>query len=121
LGEAGIAAKLDPDFVQAIREMDELEGVVEPRIAIEAGSTAGEDEDDGRASKRARIESRPAQAPLPIEPPPAPQQTGLLSAHALESLRYVAALKQAQPANAAYKPTKPGGLQALADYGSDDE
>ncbi|BGP46625.1 Pre-mRNA-splicing factor [Rhodotorula kratochvilovae] len=143
-GEKGIAKALDPEFVQRIRELDELEGRVGPRegdeqAQIEAPRSAEEDEDEGadRGKKRARMAPPPgatvaeqaaqnahAAAPPPPPPPaPAAAAGGILSAHAVDSLRYMAHLRQqkaaapAPPAAAA----KPVGLGALAAYGSDDE
>lgn len=130
-GEEGIAAALDPDFVQAVREMDEFEGIVEPRRpnAIEGqpepAEGDAEEEESGGRRKRQRIEAPPATAAAP--PPPAAQQKatpepqGILSAHALDSLKYLASIKQ-QPAPLQQKAApKPTGLGGLADYGSDSD
>lgn len=109
LGEAGIARGLDPEFVQAIREMDELEGVVEKR-AIDLPQ-----EEEESSNKRARIEP-----PLPLEPPTI--ATGLLSANALDSLKFMASLNKGTtmaPKASVVKAST--GLGALADYGSDSE
>lgn len=120
-GEAGIARGLDPEFVQAVREMDELEGVVEARVF----DHESEDYDgDVRSSKRARIE--PAEAPLAIEAPVAAtpvveKLSGLLSANALESLKYMASLRALGPAKVPVKVAAVSGLGGLAAYGSDDD
>ncbi|GAA5954158.1 hypothetical protein JCM21900_006947 [Sporobolomyces salmonicolor] len=129
-GERGIARALDPDFVQRVRELDELEGIVEPRRPADEGE--GEGDEDARAGKRQRIEieEAPRQPALPVAappPPPAPAPApagaaGILSAHAVDSLKYMAALrqqKQAQPL--VVKASTPAGLGGLAAYGSDDE
>ncbi|KAL8276608.1 hypothetical protein RQP46_010957 [Phenoliferia psychrophenolica] len=126
-GEEGIARGLDPDFVQSVREMDELEGIIEPRVP-DAGDY---EEGDVRGAKRARVEpaaAATANASLPIiaaAPTPAPptQAIGLLSANALDSLKYMASLRQAAPKAAAVKtaPAAPTGLGGLAAYGSDDD
>ncbi|GAA5946922.1 hypothetical protein JCM1841_004638, partial [Sporobolomyces salmonicolor] len=127
-GERGIARALDPDFVQRVRELDELEGTVEPRRPADEGDGEGDGDEDARAGKRQRIEieEEPRQPALPVEappPPPAPAgAAGILSAHAVDSLKYMAALrqqKQAQPV--VVKASTPAGLGGLAAYGSDDE
>ncbi|KAK4704339.1 hypothetical protein P7C70_g1874, partial [Phenoliferia sp. Uapishka_3] len=134
-GEAGIAKGLDPDFVQSVREMDELEGLVEPRTF---DAESGDYEGDVRGAKRARIEqvppplptgetptatsSAPAAAPVPSPPVVEPtQQMGLLSANAIESLKFMASLRQATPPVPKAAAPKPVGLGSLADYGSDDD
>lgn len=159
-GESGIQVSLDPEFVQRVRELDELEGKVAPRTAaaeIEAGEgqrqlTAGGDdgdeagEQDGRQAKRARIEAPPAAtvveeqarnnntaagpAPTTSTASAAPAAVGgILSGHAVDSLRVLAQLreKRLQEAKAngiAPAPPKsaaPTGLGGLAAYGSDDD
>ncbi|KPV76445.1 uncharacterized protein RHOBADRAFT_35091 [Rhodotorula graminis WP1] len=180
-GEKGITQVLDPEFVQRVRELDELEGRVGPREiegegeeaqaqaqgrleapqpqgAHEAGDEV-DDEGAGRARKRARVaaaapEAPPAAAtvveaqaravggapppPPPAAPGPAPAPglaSGILSAHAVDSLRYMAHLRQQKQgpaagagasaagvgAQAAVKAKPVVGLGALAAYGSDDE
>ncbi|BGP14295.1 hypothetical protein JCM10213_007732 [Rhodosporidiobolus nylandii] len=128
-GEAGIAKSLDPEFVQRVRELDELEGVVDvaPREPTPEPQQPG-----GPGVKRSREEIQAAeegQAQRAIEPPPATLAGGILSAHAVDSLRFMAQLRQqkgaapaaaAAPAKAVQAP-KPAGLGALADYGSDSE
>lgn len=136
-GEEGIAAALDPEFVQAVREMDEFEGLVEPRQpdadtgtpdASNRIENGDEEEDTGSRRKRQRIEApaavaQPAQpvAPTPTAEPP----KGILSAHALESLKYMASLKQQQQSQSAALPVKAPaattGLGGLAGYGSDSD
>lgn len=102
--------------------MDELEGIVEPRVFDPEGDDY---EGDVRGAKRARIEpATQAAAPLPVEAPPAPTPTqpmGLLSANALDSLKFMASLRQNAPP--APKPVaKPvSGLGGLAAYGSDSD
>lgn len=118
MGEAGIAKGLDPDFVQAIREMDELEGLVEPREASPVAQIESAEPATDRPNKRARIE-----APLPPpEPPAVVLPTGLLSAHALDSLKFVAGLRNGGDTTKKIL-AKPAivGLGALADYGSDSD
>ncbi|KAM0788215.1 hypothetical protein ACM66B_001372 [Microbotryomycetes sp. NB124-2] len=135
-GEDGIASRLDPDFVQAVREMDELEGIVEPRRpdAVEEQSDDEAPAENGRATKRARIEAPPTPAPGAKAAAPATQAAavpaatgqpkGILSAHALDSLKVLASMRQPQAAaapaqqKAAAPATALGGLAA---YGSDDE
>ncbi|GAA5957115.1 hypothetical protein JCM3765_005411 [Sporobolomyces pararoseus] len=129
-GAEGIAKALDPEFIQRIRELDELEGLVEPR--------RDEDEGEERGAKRARIEEgsttssdesqqQQQQPPLPLEAPPPPQQStlksGILSADAVGSLQFMASLRaQKGAAPVPIEKKKPaGGLGGLAAYGSDDE
>jgi hypothetical protein len=115
-----------------VRELDELEGIVVPREP----SPEQEQQEDERASKRQRIEPSAAaadsnaptsQAALPAPPPPQPTvASGILSAHAVDSLKYMASLREkraAQPVavKAAPAPVKSTGLGALADYGSDSD
>ena len=126
-GQDGIAKALDPDFVQAVREMDEFEGLVEPRKreAIEAPEAAQEEVDAGGRGKRARIEAPAPPAPAPAAAPaPAPEPTqpaGILSANAIDSLKYLASLNQQGTVKVAPKPAAPTGLGGLADYGSDSD
>lgn len=119
MGEEGIAKKLTPEFVDAVRELDALEKTApdwgpgtEEGLRILGRAPPSQDEDQDRGAKRARLE-----APTPAAPPPLPKATGLLSADALQSLQYVADLRKQQMA----APSKPSGLGSLAAYGSDDE
>ncbi|GAA6024751.1 hypothetical protein JCM10207_008885 [Rhodosporidiobolus poonsookiae] len=122
-GEAGIAKSLDPEFVQRIRELDELEGIAPPRER-----TPEPEQPEGPAVKRQRIEAPPTQEQEEQKQAPQPA-AGILSAHAVDSLRFMAALREkrlqeagggkAAPAPAAKKATT--GLGALAAYGSDDD
>ncbi|KAM0754723.1 Pre-mRNA-splicing factor CWC2 [Meredithblackwellia eburnea MCA 4105] len=140
-GEEGIARALDPAFVQSVREMDELDGLVEPRkFDPDSEDYSG----DVRSSKRARIEQPPPPtssstrdavesttqdstvATVPAPPPPEPTKPmGLLSANAIDSLKFMASLRQSASPTASIAPPKPAaavsGLGGLADYGSDDE
>lgn len=117
--------------------MDEFEGLVEPRQPDEVEQTGDEEqtgqehEEDGRR-KRQRIEGPAAQAltnqaaarpTAPALAPAAEPSKGILSAHALESLKYMASLKQQQQAQTNAPPVKAaaGGLGGLAGYGSDSE
>ncbi|GJN87317.1 hypothetical protein Rhopal_000265-T1 [Rhodotorula paludigena] len=142
-GEKALAQALDPEFVQRVRELDELEGRVAPRADGDdnAGEEEGEEE-EGRQKKRARIEALPAATVAEeqarnagaVAPPPAPAPapvpqapSGILSAHAVDSLRYMAALRHKTGGGAAPEvkkaaaPPAPAGLGGLAAYGSDDE
>ncbi|GAA5997211.1 hypothetical protein JCM5350_004172 [Sporobolomyces pararoseus] len=137
-GAEGIAKALDPEFIQRVRELDELEGLAEP--------LQEEDEGEERGAKRARIEQggpttnseggqqtqQQQQPPLPLEAPPPPQSSvlkssSILSADAVGSLQFMASLR-AQKGGAGAAPVpiekkKPaaGGLGGLAAYGSDDD
>lgn len=138
-GEAGIANALDPEFVQRVRELDELEGILPPREEGEGAEEGEEEEGQGR-EKRARIEppreeqEQEQQPPLPNEAPPPPQavapaKSGILSGDALGSLQFMASLKARGNGNggggpvkvAVEQPKKPMGLGGLAAYGSDDD
>lgn len=98
-----------------------MEGIVEARAA----NDPREDDGDVRSSKRARIEAPvvAAAAAVVVKPQPVTQPSGLLSANAMDSLKFMASIaKQSavipKPASA---PVVTGGLGGLADYGSDDE
>lgn len=133
LGQDGVAASLDPTFIEAVRQLDELEGRVAPRPGspppqIEGGSAEDGDQEDGRASKRLRLdppteasEPEPVVAQAPVEE----AKGGLLGASTLSNLRVLAEMgRGAAPVKAAPPPppaAKVGGLGGLADYGSDSE
>jgi len=113
-GEAGIAKKLPANLVRAVREMDELEGLVGAR-EDDFDDDAHDEEALARGSaKRQRIGGTHQPRAVAAPPPPA-QSNGLLSAAAMAGLQQVAALRQAAPAKPA------GGLAGLGDYGSDDD
>ena len=99
--------------------MDELEGIVEPRaFDLEGGDYEG----DVRGAKRARVDE-PAAAVEAAPAPPAPTQPiGLLSANAIDSLKFIASLRQAAPPAPKVVPkAAPTGLGSLAAYGSDSD
>lgn len=105
---------LTPDFVRSVREMDELEGVVEPLPEEDDGQE--EDEDEPSAKRQRMLEPTPADNTVPTS------VSGLLSNNALEGLKYVAAMKQKQKSTPAPAPASNAvGLGGLADYGSDSE
>jgi hypothetical protein len=127
LGAEGVAAKLTPEFVRQVRQLDELDGLVEP-LPEEDEEEEEAEGGEGRARKRARIENGDGNqqagegtAPQPSQPQQQQQQTGLLSAHALDSLKLVAKLKQQQQSKTGSSSAASGGLAGLASYGSDDE
>ncbi|GAA5913052.1 active spliceosome conformation promoter CWC2 [Sporobolomyces salmoneus] len=128
-GAEGISKALDPEFVQRVRELDELEGLVEPR---QDEDDEVQEEGEGRGAKRARIEQEPnqPQPPLPLEAPPPPASStlknGILSADAVGSLQFMASLRAQKgtgpvPIEAKKTTTTGGGLGGLAAYGSDDD
>ena len=136
LGQDGVAASLDPTFVEAVRQLDELEGRIAPREqspppqiqAVEAEADGG-DEGDGRATKRLRLDA-PAQASAPAPPLPMKEvKGGLLGASTLRNLRVLAEMGRgvAGPGAVQVKVAPPpplakvGGLGGLADYGSDSD
>ncbi|KAI0663858.1 hypothetical protein C8Q70DRAFT_953236 [Cubamyces menziesii] len=126
MGREAIQAKMDPRIVDAVRAMRALEEGVEVQD--------DEMDEDGRESKRQRlIEDAPQSLEPSPEPSPPPQQqqpqqaAGILSADALEGLKYFAEIRKktglgsaAPPPKAAAAPPPPQGL-GLADYASDDE
>jgi len=147
LGTEGIAARLDPEFVQAVRQQDELEG----RLVTSRGEEDEGDDDDNneeaqpRQGKKARIEAPPASssaaaptaattttkaAATHVTKAPAPLASGLLSSHALDSLKLAANMRGSSNAASApvlkvgieaSKPATATGLGGLADYGSDSD
>lgn len=112
LGEQGISGKLTEDFVRAVREMDELEGVVAP--------LAADEEDEEEAGSEAEADEPAAKRQRMIEPQPIATTSGLLSSNALQGLQYIAALK-AQQGPTSTKAGSGAGLGGLADYGSDSD
>lgn len=104
-GEKGITKALDPEFVARVREMDELEGTVEPLPQLPDQES---EDDEQPVAKRQRIEAKPQQVIA----------SGILSSSALEGLKMVAGLKERVPVKQATKKT--AGLANLA-YGSDSD
>lgn len=121
LGKKGIGSKLTPEFIDAVRRMDELEGLVKERgydpddvRAIEGSSTNGKRpaiEDatangngtsvvEQQVSKKSRTEassSAVSAAPAKVST----QAKGLLSGSALDSLKKAAALRKLKQQKAA--------------------
>ncbi|EIW84378.1 hypothetical protein CONPUDRAFT_49707 [Coniophora puteana RWD-64-598 SS2] len=145
MGQEAIKARMDPRIVDAMRSVRALEEGVVLDADSEFADGAMEEEEgeegdtDGEPrGKRRRIEG-PAQATLtPPEseeeqPGPVPQPQGLLSADALEGLKFFAEIRRrngssgpvanVRPAAAAPAPRalNEGGGLGLADYGSDAE
>ena len=113
IGTAGIASKLDPGMVDAMRAIRALEGqsLDEPLA----------EEDEEPPSKRRKLETPVEDQQDEDEEDEAeeaePQKAGLLSNETLEGLRVLAEMrKKATPS----KPGKPG-LSSLANYGSDED
>lgn len=105
-GEKGITKALDPEFVARVREMDELEGIVEPLPQLPDQESASEE--DEPVAKRQRIEAKPVVSSVP----------GILSSSALEGLKGVAGLREKVPIK--QQQAKKVGLASLA-YGSDSD
>ena len=112
IGTAGIASKLDPGMVDALRAIRALEGETLDELLVE--------EAEEPPSKRRKIDN-----PVEYEPDEdeeegeemeEPQKAGLLSAETLQGLRALAEMRKK------VKPSKPGkpGLSSLAEYGSDE-
>ncbi|KAI0775120.1 hypothetical protein BD413DRAFT_662477 [Trametes elegans] len=126
MGREAIQAKMDPRIVEAVRSMRALEEGVD----MDAEDDSPE---DGRESKRQRLveEAEPSEEQV-VEPPPSLQQeqpqqnSGILSADALEGLKYFAEIRKKNGLGLAAPPPKvaaappPQGL-GLGDYASDDE
>jgi len=108
IGTAGIASKLDPGMVDAIRAIRALEGgsLDEPLV----------EEAEGPPSKRRRLDTPEEDEPDEDEGEEEPQKAGLLSTGTLQGLRILAEMRKK------VTPSKPGkpGLSSLADYGSDE-
>lgn len=121
MGQEVIRSKMDPRIVDAMRTIRALE---DGDVLDEEGNVVQDDGDDSGEpeSKRRRLDvEAPSPSPPPSEAPSKP--VGLLSADAMEGLKYFAEIRQqngasfVQPRSA---PTAPIGLN-LAGYGSDDE
>lgn len=106
--------------MHSVREMDELEGLVQP---------LPEPEDDGQAEQDDNGDQPPAKRQRVLESAPAPvsaqlpTSSGLLSSSALEGLKAVAAMRNKQPVapSAPAAPKAAAGLGGLADYCSDSD
>ena len=126
IGREAIQARMDPRIMDAMRSMRALEDGVELELAEEDAML----EDDGRGAKRQRLiedaqQDEEEEVSLPPEPQPE-QQSGILSADALEGLKYFAEIRRRNGLGPAAPPPKvaappvTGGL-GLGDYASDDE
>ena len=122
MGQEAIKARMDPRVVDAMRAVRALEdGDVLDEDGLEVQEVDVELDENDHAAKRRRIDVED-NSPPPSPPEEPPQPTGILSAGALEGLKYFAEIKKrnggAQP-RAAPQPLKSG--LGLADYGSDGE
>jgi len=109
IGTAGIASKLDPGMVDALRAIQALEGASLDDPLVE--------EVEEPPSKRRKIETSIEDEPDEDEEEgeEEPPKAGLLSAETLQGLRVLAEMRMKVTSS---KPGKPG-LSSLADYGSD--
>lgn len=119
MGREAIQAKMDPRIVDAVRSIRALED----GDVLEDGDAMEDSEENGPPAKRRRLELEPDPEP---EGERQPQRTGLLSADALEGLKYFAEIRKrnalAVPVVRMAPPPKlPTEGLGLADYGSDDE
>jgi hypothetical protein len=124
MGQEAIRARMDPKIIDAMRAVR----------ALEDGDILGEDDDEGdlgaddsemhdepqeeRGAKRQRLEIEGG--PTSEEPP---KPVGLLSADALEGLKYFAEIRkrnEVAPVPRRPPPAPTTGL-GLADYGSDED
>ena len=123
IGREAIQAKMDPRIVDAMRSIRALEDGVE--LDVDDGQ-----EDEVRGAKRQRMiedSEEPEQEEDPYVPEPQPQQTtGILSADAMEGLKYFAKIRRknglgsaAAPKTAPMPPPATG--LGLGDYASDDD
>ncbi|KAF8635611.1 hypothetical protein AX15_000251 [Amanita polypyramis BW_CC] len=138
IGKEAIQERMDPrvvDAVRAIRALEEgLELDDEGNVREGEGQDGGEDRDGPvRKKRRLTVEdgSPPSEemgSPSPSPPPTVtepPKSGSILSADALEGLKYFAEIKKrngpaAAPVQKRAPPPLPGGL-GLAGYGSDEE
>jgi hypothetical protein len=110
IGTAGIASKLDPGMVDALRAIRALEGE-----SLDGQLVEDVEDVEEPPSKRRKIDS-------PVEDEPEedeeeePQKAGLLSAETLQGLRVLAEMRKKVGPSKAGKP----GLSSLAEYGSDE-
>lgn len=122
LGREAIQAKMDPRIIDAMRSMRALEDGTELEM---------DDDEEERGSKRQRLiedeDPEPEDTYSPQEPPQPVQKTGILSADALEGLKYFAEIRRKNGLGPAVGPPKitatpvlAGGL-GLGDYASDDD
>ena len=124
LGREAIQAKMDPRIIDAMRSMRALEDGTELEM---------DDAEEERGSKRQRLiedneDPEPEDSYSPPEPPQPEQKTGILSADALEGLKYFAEIRRknglgpvaAGPPKTTATPVLAGGL-GLGDYASDDD
>ncbi|TFK93661.1 hypothetical protein K466DRAFT_80831 [Polyporus arcularius HHB13444] len=112
MGREAIQARMDPRIVDAVRSIRALE--------------EGMPEEEERGAKRPRLieESHVSPSPPPQQEPE--QKTGILSADAMEGLKYFAEIRRktglgsAPPPRVVAAPPPSGGL-GLGDYASDEE
>lgn len=124
IGREAIQARMDPRIVDAMRSMRALEEGVELEQDEEMP------DEDGREAKRPRLieEAQAEVSPSPPPPPETEQKSGILSADALEGLKYFAEIRRKNglgsaappPPKAVAAPPPSGGL-GLGDYASDEE
>lgn len=94
MGMKGIGSKLTPEFVAAVRKMDELEGLVEPlQIELNPGDVRAL----GASPRRSNVDekqllNKKARTAQPVMAQP----KGLLSGSAIDSLKKAAALRKAK-------------------------
>jgi len=122
MGSERIAARLNPELVEAVEALDRLEAEEDGSDGPQKRTPANEEEDDdasSRDAKRTRHDSPPLPPLLPPPQPapaPLPLQHGILSSEAIQGLRALAASSHAQKV-----PPKTSPLHGLAEYGSDQD
>ncbi len=116
LGAQGVAAKINPDLIEAVQSVQTLENEEEEDYYPIEASAPEESNGDERPSKRARIEGGESK-----------QNGGLLGHEAIDNLKYFAEMArqqadEARKQKATAKPVvKPSAMGLLGGYGSDSE
>jgi hypothetical protein len=126
MGQEAIRSRMDPKIVNAMRAVRALEDgdvLVDGDDGLVVESVDADGDTTKPATKRHKIEIENAQAPTPVQLPEEPlKPMELLSADALEGLRYFAEIRKrnAIPPTAPPKVTPLPAL-GLAEYTSDEE
>ncbi|TFK69944.1 pre-mRNA-splicing factor CWC2 [Pluteus cervinus] len=119
MGQEAIQSRIDPrviDAMRAVRALEEGDELDEDGYLKDPNQP--EEEDDQPGAKRRRIEGGSSSATPPLGD--TRQPTGILSADALEGLKYFAEIRKRTGAPTAPSTKASTGL-GLADYGSDEE
>lgn len=124
LGEEAIAGKMNPELVQAVKALDQLESLGH------SSEIENEESNDQRQIKRARIEPPPPPLPISHDNLPTPNlavgalplSNSLLSNEALESLKALSQQKSLVSSLSSQNPSVASkSLVGLADYDSEED